>query len=229
MDLKIEVTKLYALHNATMKFEHGIREFGKPESVWRDFVPTRFIYAFFTFNSIYSFDWLASFDEGKALLWDRCENNKYPKEEEQIKSYFNFLRRQLGDSSVELFQQKLKEMIALFEVDKPAKELEKIDITNASRELKNLSKQMPGQFSLVYSKKMKPEDFYPASCVLYTFIYRVRCNLFHGRKTKIGLLEENEEQQKRLLIYTALLITADSLLFECASGIGWQQVPIIST
>ena len=132
MDLKIEITKLYALHNATIQLEHGIRELGNPRSMWKDFTPSRFVYAFFTFNSIYSFNWPDSFSTIRALSWGEKDKEIIPKEEEQIKSYLKFVFEQLGDKSAELFQRKTIEMLDLFEIRDPVQELEKIDLINAA-------------------------------------------------------------------------------------------------
>ena len=224
MDLKIEITKLYALHNATIQLEHGIREFGKTTSRWRDFAPSRFIYAYFTFNSIYSFDWANSFSEMKAIYWGEKEEEKIPKEEVQIKFFLKFVYEQLGEKSAIHFQAETRKWVKIFGVQNPIQELEKMDLINATKKVEQLGKQFPGNFSNIYNMKLMPTDFYSVSCVLLEFIYKVRCNLFHGRKTRIELLDKG--QQKRLLIYTALLIATNNLLFECANSVGWLRVPV---
>lgn len=75
MDLKIEIRKLNALHEATLRFDHAIKERGQTD--WRDFTPSRFIYAFFTFNSIYSFDWETSFERNEAITWPQRRLRAY--------------------------------------------------------------------------------------------------------------------------------------------------------
>jgi aminoglycoside 6-adenylyltransferase len=118
MDLKIEITKLYALHEATILLEHGIREVGNPNNGWLDFAPSRFIYAFFTFNSIYSYNWGESFSHKVAIDW-ADGNQKYPREETQIKSYIKFLYQQLGNQSVALFCKTLIHVLTLFNIQDP--------------------------------------------------------------------------------------------------------------
>ncbi len=224
MDLKIELTKLYSLHCATINFEHGIKELNNPRSKWQDFAPTRFIYAFFTFNSIYSIDWMNSFEKNIVLYWEPDFENRYPREEDQIKNFLKFLYEKLSTDIVENFQMKLKYYLGLFNIDNPQNELKYINITNENKKIKNLREQFPGKFNRLMTAKPEEINFLEISNVLYPYIYKVRCNLFHGSKTRIQLLDEN--QQLRLLIYAALLITTNEMLFVCAEGIGWKKVKV---
>jgi hypothetical protein len=222
-DLKIEIRNLFALHEATIRLEHGCKEAGCIEDGWRVFLPTRFIYAFFTFNGIYGFDWQSSFDSRKAIRWQPDEDGKLPKEKTQFKNYLRYVNDKLSPETPTFFSDKLKDMLRSFRIAEPATVIEHIDLVNASNELIELGKQFPKQFSIVLEGKQKPEDFYPSACLLLKFVYKVRCNLFHGEKTRVQLL--HLEQQQRLLIYTALLIAANSLLFRVAekADIGWEK------
>ena len=76
MDLKIEITKLYSLHEASRQLDHAVRKYDAADTDWRPFSPTRFIYSYFTFNSIYNFDWHASLKQEKALKWEPDEKNR---------------------------------------------------------------------------------------------------------------------------------------------------------
>ncbi|PKO08353.1 MAG: hypothetical protein CVU40_15555 [Chloroflexi bacterium HGW-Chloroflexi-2] len=225
MDLKIELTKLYSLHCATIKFEHGIKELNNPRSLWQDFAPTRFIYAFFTFNSIYSIDWKNSFENNKVLYWEPDYENRYPKEEDQIKNYLGFINEKLSDNIVNLFQTILKNYLDLFSIDNPQYELKYINTTNETKKIKNLREQFPGKFNRLLTEKPEEINFLEISNVIYPYIYKVRCNLFHGSKTRIHLMDEN--QQQRLLIYAALIISGNEMLFEFAEEIGWKKVRLL--
>lgn len=222
VDLKIELTKLYSLHWATVKFEHGIKELNNPKSLWQDFAPLRFIYAFFTFNTIYSIDWEASFENNRIIYWEPDNENKYPKEEEQIKSYIRFLNKRLITDVVREFQKKIRHYLNLFNINDPQYELRYIKSTNETKKLKNLREQFPGKFNRLLTGKPEEINFLEISNVLFPYIYKIRCNLFHGSKTRIQLMDEN--QQQRLLIYAALIITANEMLFGCAKEIGWRKV-----
>ena len=225
-DLKIEIRKLFALHEASIRLEHAYREVGCIENDWRDFPPSRFIYAFFTFNAIYGYDWQSSLDRQKVIRWQRDEDGKYPKEKAQFKDYLKYVNDKLSPETPTFFADKLKQMLGLFNITEPVTALEHVDLVNASKNLITLSKQLPKQFSIVLEGKQKPEDFYPSVCLLLKFVYEVRCNLFHGEKTRVQLLDL--EQQQRLLIYTALLIAANSLLFRVVekADIGWEKVSV---
>lgn len=52
-NVREQIDDLYNLFAAAKEFKHGI----KKHSEWAFFEPTKFIYAFFTFNSLYSIDW----------------------------------------------------------------------------------------------------------------------------------------------------------------------------
>jgi hypothetical protein len=247
-DLKIEITKLWALHEATMRLEHAARDIECPENTWQVFTPSRFIYAFFAFNSIYDIDWQSSFDKQKVIRWqpeekninnkdnDRLQciipcriienNDRPPKEVDQIKYYIKYFNDKLVSEAPNRFAKILKQMLDSFGITDPVTALKDIDLVNANNKLERQSKIVPVQFSLVLQGYQEPDDFYSSVVFLIKFVYKVRCNLFHGTKTMVHLL--NQEQQKRLLIYTALLISANSLLFRVAekADIRWEKVPV---
>ena len=57
------------------------------------------------------------------------------------------------------------------------------------------------------------------------FIFKVRCNLFHGSKSTTQVAED--EQIERMKIYTAILLGVNDLLFMAVEAneaiIGWRQ------
>ena len=224
MDLKIEIRKLNALHEATIRFEHAIRNVG--ETTWRDFTPSRFIYAFFTFNGIYSLDWETSFKEKKAIKWSPDSNNRFPSEEDQFKAYLRYIGSVLKPDTARIFSEELAPKVTSFGVKNPVEELRAVDLTNATTELEKLAKQLPGQFGCLLKGQAKPEDFFATGCAVLQFVYKVRCNMFHGSKARVQLLDP--AQQRRLLIYTATLITTNSLLFRVAkeADVGWRDVTV---
>lgn len=222
MDLKLEIRKLYALHEATIRFDHAIKEAG--QTAWTDFTPSRFIYAFFTFNSIYSFDWEKSFEQKTAITWSTEGCERVPKEEDQFKAYLRYTASAVGPDVPSIFGNELGCRLAAYGMDQQTKDLDKVNLVNATKKLKNLGRQLPGEFKKLASGKAKEKDFYPSACALFSFVYGVRCNLFHGRKNTVQLLDTS--QQRRLLIYTAVLIAGNSLLFKTAekANIGWNRV-----
>lgn len=179
---------------------------------------------FFTFNSICSFDWETSFKGKEAITWSTDEAVVVPKEDEQFKAYLKYTASALRPDVPAIFSKELGCRLAAYGIDQPTRELEEVSVVNATKKLKNLARQLPGEFRKLANGKAKDDDFYPSACALFSFVYGVRCNLFHGRKTTVQLLEP--AQQRRLLIYTALLIAGNSLLFKTAekAAIGWSKV-----
>jgi hypothetical protein len=222
VDLKIEIRKLYALHEATIRFDHAIKEAG--QTAWTDFTPSRFIYAFFTFNSIYSFDWEKCFSEKESITWSADEAERVPSEDSQFKAYLRYMASALKPDAHVIFSKELSCRLTEYGIHQPTEELREVNLVNATKKLKNLARQLPGEFRKLASGTAKEDDFYPSACTLFSFVYGVRCNLFHGRKTTVQLLEP--AQQRRLLIYTAVLIAGNSLLFKAAekATIGWSKV-----
>jgi len=222
MDLKIEIRKLNAIHEATIRFDHAIKESGK--TGWTDFTPSRFIYAFFTFNSIYSFDWEESFKGKEALKWHPDGKGRVPTEVDQFKAYLRYADNALKPHTAQIFSTELARLLDSYGVDNPIEELREVDLVNATKSLKTLALQMPGEFRRIALGKAEKEEFYPSACAVFKFVYEVRCNLFHGSKTTVQLLDS--AQQRRLLIYTATLIAGNSLLFRVAekAEIGWRDI-----
>ena len=125
-----------------------------------------------------------------------------------------------------MFSKKIRSLLTSYGLTQPINELQTIDLVNARRSLKNLAKQFPGEFKKIFEGKAKIGEFFPSACAVFRFVYEVRCNLFHGMKTTVKLLDSG--QQRRLLIYTAILITGNSLLFKVAENgnIGWKKVKV---
>ena len=68
-DLYEQLNDLYKLQIAAKELRHGI----KKES-WSLFEPSKFVYAFFAFNSFYSIDWDESAKEQKLIKWEFIKN-----------------------------------------------------------------------------------------------------------------------------------------------------------
>lgn len=111
MDLNIEITKLYALYAASKMLDHAVRRIGSRDTDWHPFSPSRFVYSYFTLNSIYGFDWHSSVDQGKALHWEPNAAGKYPTELEQLKSLISFIDGAMGDNAQQHFSQYLNDQL----------------------------------------------------------------------------------------------------------------------
>jgi len=225
-DLKLELRKILALHEASLHMEHAIRETARPEKPWQDFAPSRFIYAFFTFNTIYSWDWQASFDSGHLARWQPKPNGHYPEEVDQIKRYVRFCSNTLDSDVAQFFSKRFADACDTMCVSKPADAMKELDTTNADKRLKKLKAQMPQLVERLHAGTVKPDGFHFGACHVLRFVYGVRCNLFHGCKTHVQMLDAM--QQERLLVYASLLTAANGLLFDATAqkNIGFSPVNI---
>lgn len=219
MDLKIELRNLFALHEASIHLRHGIR--GSERVEWIEFAPTNFVYAFFTFNSIYSFDWTKSFTEKKARQWETDKNDNFPKEIEQIKSYIKFVDEKLGIDAPKILSEKVNETLALHNISNANKIMEGIKVSNSNRKSDAIAKQMPAYIKKLTKGVLAQQDFYATLVPMLKFVYKVRCNIFHGVKAHVAMTEP--DQQQRLLVCYALLVSSNQLLFEIAKreDVGW--------
>ena len=222
MDLKIEIRKLAAVHAAATRLEHAAREVGQTQ--WNDFAPSRFVYAFFTFNSIYSFNWEKSFNEGRAITWKSEDADHVPREDKQFKDYVKYVNGILAPETARIVSEELASSLESYGIDDAIEELKGVNVTNATKRLKNLARQLPGEFGRLLKGQARDHEFFPTACAVLKFVYEVRCSLFHGSKTKVQLLDT--AQQRRLLISSGILMATNSLLFRVAkrADIGWQDV-----
>ena len=55
-----------------------------------------------------------------------------------------------------------------------------------------------------------------------TFIYKIRCNIFHGTKTLKEL--HNKSQQKRIDIYTVFLIAINQMVFSYIDYLIYEDI-----
>lgn len=223
MDLKIELRKLYALHEACRSLDHGVRD---ARSAWRSFAPSRFVYAYFTFDSIYSYDWALSLAEGEPLPWRSDDSGRHLREEEQIKAFVHYLSRELGLGIGDIYRQEFSKLVLAFGISNPGKELGAIELVNADKTLRKLAKPMACLVGKLQNGQVAASDMCSNLIHVLRFVYLVRCNVFHGTKTYVEMCDVG--QQRRLLIYAALLIATNCLLFQvpALANIGWNEVSV---
>lgn len=221
-EIKIELNTLYSLHNACVKLEHAARESKHPSPEWELFPPSRFIYAYFTFNSIYSLNWEKSLKEKRATKWYRGELY----ESEQFEKLVNFYYSTLNAKTARILQKSLQENLLFLGIQDAEEQLKKISAKNETKKTKHLRENFPSNFKALIQQPVSLDGHKDILFGVLSFIYAVRNNIFHGSKSKIQM--DNAEQQIRLSIYTAILIATNSLLFEAVetTSIGWKRVPV---
>jgi hypothetical protein len=229
-DLKIELRDLFGLHSVSLELEHAVRQ--GHEGAWQAFSPSRFVYAFFTFNSIYSWDWAKSFRENQVLAWDpiidaKSNKTRPMREYERFGTLLDFYYATLDTDTSALVATQVNEMLNLFGISDPQAKLGQITTTNEDDRMKQYRLRFPQAFATTCEPEVATDKHHEALSDALNFVYRVRCNIFHGTKTTIHM--RDPEQQSRLLIYTAVLIATNSLLFEIAgrAGIRWETPHLI--
>lgn len=226
IDIEEQLNELYSLHRACLEFKHGVLREHAP---WKLYKPSQFVYAYFTFNSIYSFDWASSFEQKKLLEWQaeidiQSNKEKQPSESKKFKGMVKTCFKILGNTAPKIFLSFLKECLS--EIPNPDKELE--NIIPDSRITSEEAADFRTHFYEICHSKLTPSESRKVLKVLIEvliFIYKVRNNIFHGEKSVINMMDE--EQQRRLIIYRAILLATNELFFEAASEkIGWREPSI---
>jgi len=198
-----KIEDLYKLHYITKNYDHII---GNKRGTWTLFEPSKFIYAFFAFNSFYNFDWKKSINERELIILEienvednaSIEGKKYKamidfifnKAKEPEKLFFNIITNN-GRYKKEI----IIKIISEITIDKRITESVKKQFVNAFEKLLNKEKITIGIL----------KDF------IY-FIYLVRCNIFHGTKNTIEMSKNCQRQ--RLDIYSNVIIAINELLFK---------------
>lgn len=214
-----QLNDLYNLHQACQKLQHGVRE-GSGD--WGLFWPSYFIYSYFTFNSIYTTDWSKSITENALSEWstyiDGEERENSVGDAKRIRGLINFAYDVLDIEAPGLYMLYLRERVR--EIINPEAELLKI---NPDRYTSNLINGFREKFSLVLNDRSLTISNHRKSVqdLLY-FVHLVRCNVFHGRKTTLQMMDSG--QQTRLRIYAAIMESANELFFLAMERkIGWQK------
>ncbi len=170
------------------------------------FEPTKFVYAFFNFNTIYQVDWKNSIDRKEILPHDKIFDEKRGNER-------NLFENEQQDKLLDFILSQIDFQIASSELNKALNNLEKEGI-NVVKELekitldKNVTDRMKRKFlesfeNLLSGNFQDRECFYKSIKSVITLIYNVRNNIFHGNKDRFQL--ENREQQIRLRIYAEVI------------------------
>lgn len=194
--------RLRAVHQESAQLNHAIKCKGE----WQSYLPTHFIYAFFTFNTLYNIDWSESLEKGRA--WNTGSDNT---EKAKIKQYFAFCCQdedflwEYGKFFVKfvLRHYDINEMLDVFDKIEPDDD-RKIGGSLKDRDIENFHNAFHCCFKEGIINK---ETLYD----IVWLIYKVRCNLFHGVKTLEDL--NSLEHQKKLDIYSVFIIAINQMVF----------------
>ena len=191
-------------HSFAMNYNHGVQSISS-NGKWDLFEPTRFVYAFFALNMIYSIDWPRTIDSNSI------KNHNYRSgktAQDQIQEVIDFINA----NNNQLFQECLLKFDSnreLFSV------VSKMDIDyNSSRPSRRDGNNTIAQDFLRSSEKfsniinLNAEDHFD----LIQMSYTVRNNLFHGEKKAYQMREKGH--RNRLLHYGNIILATNESFFE---------------
>lgn len=185
------------IHAEVATMMNGIRRlYG---SAWINYSPSDFLYSFVFFNTLYDINWEKSLDK-KRIFRYRYEEKLT--ESQMQENYIHFLFSHTA--FVELYKEHFITYILQNgggDKEKVMGTLRGIHFSNEYKEpfLDKFEGLLSGDFEEHIIKDLTDS------------IYRVRCNIFHGKKDLKDL--GNKQQQKRLIIYTSFLIALNQMLF----------------
>ncbi len=208
------IEDLYKLHYITKKYEHYIRI--NPETL-KLFEATKFVYAYFAFNSFYNYDWETSLKENKLVDYEgkttfiNGEERSF-RDTDKFKRMSDFIISQMDEpdkneffkiltisqNKSNNFDQKTQGIISRMN-----------EITEDNRITESMINKFKSAFTTLLETKTLEKGAYKND-ILY-FVYMVRNNIFHGTKNTIQMSQQG--QRKRLEIYANILIATNELLF----------------
>lgn len=203
-----ELNDLYKLHLIALKLDHAIK-YGSENNCenncqWKRFSPSKFVYSYFVFNSLFSKDWAGS--TVQLIELDRYETKEF----ERIKAMLEFIGQNRFRESL---AGRIEGHLDTFGMNVTAAKNRLLEIHSPARGIS--PEAFRSAFDSVMQRQENGELMEEVKKVV-EFVYGVRCNIFHGSKAIYQLLED-EEQIERLKIYTAILFAVNELLFEAVS------------
>lgn len=199
--LDSKLNPLWAIHQECAKREHA-KEF---KGEWAPYVPTHFIYAFFTFNTLYNINWKKSIEDIKYF--------EGMTEIKKIEKYLGYC------CSNEKFLSRYKEFFIKYiehhcDIDLMFEELKKIKPDNKING--SLDEDTLEKFITACERCFTYQEFDETILNdIAIYIYKIRCNLFHGVKTLEDL--QSPSQQIRLDIYSLFIIAINQMIFSYKS------------
>ena len=202
-----EIENLYRLHYITKKHDHMI---GLKRGGWRLFEPSKFIYAYFAFNSFYNFKWDESLEKKELIVFPEKIEKKgkleYANEFDKYKSMIDFIFKHEDKKGNDK-----KHFFKIICGDKENKVL--IETIKTIKPDNRIQEWQRDCFKNKFEELIKSRDIKVKELIKYIvrFVYLVRNNIFHGKKNTIKMSEKS--QRERLEIYTNIIVALNQLLF----------------
>jgi hypothetical protein len=198
------IYSLRVLHKGCATLEHAIAE--QKTHRWEPYVPTHFIYSFVSFNTLYNVDWSDSLNRGyvRSQHYTATEHSK-------IDAYIDFCCQD------EEFLQTYKDffvdyIVAHYDVDDILRRLKFIQVDRRYSNGSIWNQELIDKFYNACEECLKGQQFNKDIIkIIIDFVYKVRCNLFHGIKSMDEL--NDPYQQVRLDIYSLFTIAINQMVF----------------
>lgn len=228
-DLKINLESndiLYELH-ILHYFSVNQKHFLKIKDNFRLFEPTKFVYSYFSFSTIFNYDWSKLLDKKDIVPHQKrkvfFDNGDYKEHEEyekiKIERYLNFIFDNISSKNRKEFIQKIMNNKTLEEIKKliDSSKLKKNDLNTLNKSFKYLVKD--------YSDSDGIEIFKRRIINITNIVGSVRNNIFHGSKGIIKMIET--EQRDRLMFYSNFINSLNEQFFKVISDNVYIDLPDI--
>ena len=201
MEFEQTLQNLYRLHYASMNFNHMVEY---QEGNWTLFEPSRFVYCYFTFNSIYSIDWNQTIGHKNIRFF---ESSPEPSDLTKAKTLIDFIYEKLPQEDINyLFNE--------YVISKYNDQNNFMNLVNSVNESYNISSSEQKSFKEdlinAYHNKYILKGKLKNSVM--RFIIMVRNNVFHGSKDLLKMTEKR--QRERLELYAKILNFINICVFE---------------
>jgi len=217
-----KLNQIYRISQLSKYYEHGI----KGDIDWLNFMPTKFIYSYFNFNTLYSINWYKSFQSTEIITFrgeSKANNKSDLYQIEKINKLIDFYSSEIGDKLIDEYLNKLEKNLS-YSFENTKMIVDKIDtsrgfinkIDNFKKSFEKISKVQ------ATNKKERNVTYKDNLKEIFEFIYRVRNNIFHGTKTIEDMNDKN--QKKRLSVYSSMLLSLIDLIFIIAKDeFNWHE------
>ena len=205
--IKSNLESIEISHALASNYNHGISKKENRESSgqWDMFEPTRFVYAFFAFNMLYSIDWKSKLKiETKTA--QRVSSRVTAKD--QVSSLVEFINY-YSPSAFEESLAKLDSKRDMFS------EVLKLNLDeNISKPSRIMRNETIASAFLISASKFSSKNQLDSKdhFVMLEMIYAVRNNLFHGNKRAHEMKENGH--LKRLIHYANIILATNDSFFE---------------
>jgi hypothetical protein len=192
----VEISHLFAKN-----YNHGVETKGK----WDLFEPTRFVYAFFAFNMIYTIDWQSTILKNR-LIYHKNNNDNTAKK--QIQQLIQFIYNN-NENEFESALNKIDPNRELFAIVSSMS----FDYNSGRDNIRNTGNSIAKDF-LNASEKFSNNETLDKNdhFDLLQMSYAVRNNLFHGEKKAHQMKELGH--RNRLFYYANIILATNESFFE---------------